>query len=85
MYIRSQNRLVLTTCDNIIIEQNKSNKDCNTLEIVKYVDNGLNLFLGKYDSLNRCREVLDEIQKTLLNWLPNHPDYFCNVFDMPKE
>lgn len=92
LWIRSQDKRILQKVDNVYLNANYENKRICTDDSRDYESE-----LGEYKSEQRALEVLDEIQKRLINIQiymkdeevlkhnnPLYPYMEC-VYEMPKE
>lgn len=60
IWIRSQNKQVLIYCDNVILDDKRKS-------IVKSIEKKLVAKLGTYKSVERCAEILDEIESCIIS------------------
>lgn len=74
IWIRSQNKLKLTECKEIIIDQN----DCFEYIFEGYAIDDIPTILGMYSTEEKAIKVLDMIQKHI----ETHSN---NVFQMPQD
>ena len=81
IWVRSQNNKNLIACNEI--------STLNTLDGVNIY--GYCVLLGKYDTENRALEIIDKIQKFIMNGSSFDDMYGsrrvskCNIFIMPEE
>lgn len=74
LWIRSQDRMTLCKCNNIYIDDEW---------VSQYYIKDDTLTLGKYDTVERALEVLDEIQEIMTNLADS--DLKIIQYEMPKE
>lgn len=77
MWIRSQNKQVITKFKNIRLKEIKE----NDYRILERINQEEDLILGTYSTKEKALKVLDKIHETLLSDLEMNLD----VFQMPQE
>lgn len=74
LWIRSQNKKLLIKCNNVIIDEYLDSH----IDIRQYNSESGSFKLGSYESVERAKEILDEIQSKIGNL------YLCKIKPMVK-
>ena len=78
LWIRSQCRMHLLKCNNIVVSQTTHSE----AQVMGYVDPELSYIkLGKFKTKERAMEVLNEIETIIID----NPKEICLVYEMPQE
>ena len=77
MWVRNQSKTSLINCESFEVTDEN--------EIVYGNPFDTYVILGEYSTKERCLEVLDEIEKHILNYTVKNTTYVPVVYQMPKE